>query len=293
VDQSRRHFLKHTLAATAACGLARIDAAPAAPLTEALIDTHVYLGHWPHQTLSSEIPATLIDQLRKSGVAQAWIGNFNGLFHKDAARVNERLATTCAKLGDGLLIPFGTVNPTLPDWEDDIRRCHESFHMPGIRLHPNYHGYKLDDPRFSRLLELASARGLIVQLVAWLEDERHFLLSPATMQVDLAPLAGKAAAFPSLKLLVAGGNWANDGETMRGLLRQKQTYFDFSRARGSSDIRRLVELATADRVVFGSGMPLHDTVVNAAKLRELNLNDSDSKAVTTKNAGGLLAKSQH
>jgi predicted TIM-barrel fold metal-dependent hydrolase len=288
MKRGRRDFLKLSLTSLTACGVARSMAATNKSARCSITDTHVYVGHWPHQTLSGEASTKLIDQLSQSGVAQAWTGNFDGLFHKDVAAVNERLANTCAKLGDGMLIPFGTVNPTLPDWEDDIRRCHESFHMPGIRLHPNYHGYKLDDPRFSRVLELATARGLIVQLVAWLESQKHFLLSPSATQVGLKPLADKAA-LPKLKMLVIGSDWRSDAETIRRLSQQKQIYFDCTRAQSSADIRRLVEMATSARVVFGSGTPLHDIEASVARLREAKLSDNDWKSVALKSAGRLLA----
>jgi predicted TIM-barrel fold metal-dependent hydrolase len=288
MKRDRRDFLKLSLASAVAGGLAR--PATANPKPGSITDTHVYLGHWPHQTLTSEDPAKLVGQLRKSGVTQAWTGSFDGLFHKDVAAVNNRLAATCAKLGEGLFIPFGTVNPTLPDWEEDIRRCHESFHMTGIRLHPTYHGYKLDDPRFSRILELATPRGMIVQLVSWMEDERHFLLSPSTMSVDLKPLADKTAAFPNVKFLVSGSNPTENAETGRRLAQQKQIYFDCARAHTSSDIRRFVDATTSDRLVFGSGAPLHDVEASTTRLQEANLSDNDRKSVAWKNAGRLLTK---
>lgn len=286
----RRLFLKHTVAVTAACGFARPLTASATPTRNSITDTHIYLGHWPHQTLTSDNPTKLVAQLRESGVSQAWTGNFDGLFHKDVAAVNDRLAASCAQLGDGMLIPFGTINPNLPDWEDDIRRCHESFHMPGVRLHPNYHGYRLDDPRFSRILELTAARGLIVQIVAWVEDERHFLLSPLTTNVDLKPLADKAAAFPTAKILVSGSDSSKDAETLGRLSRHKQLYFDCTRAKDSLDIRRLVGAATVDQVVFGSGASLHDLGLSVARLQAAKLSDSDWKLVTSKNAIRLQAQ---
>src|SRR3954451_10424801 len=124
---SRRRFLNRTFGTAAACGLARLAKSnDKASTTESITDTHVYVGHWPHRQLSSDAPLKLVAELRRAGVTQAWTGSVDGLFHKDIASVNQRLAEACTRFGDGMLIPFGTINPTLPDWEDDVRRCHET-----------------------------------------------------------------------------------------------------------------------------------------------------------------------
>src|SRR5580704_8191942 len=79
--------------------------------------------------------------LRKQGVTQAWAGSFDSLLHKNTAGLNTWLAAQCGQHGPNFLMPFGSVNPKLPDWEEDLRRCHEKFRLPGIRVHPNYRDY--------------------------------------------------------------------------------------------------------------------------------------------------------
>src|SRR5690606_19857235 len=97
---------------------------------------------------------SLTSKLRSHQIHQAWAGSFEALFHKDIDGVNKRLAEECRTSGKGMLLPFGTVNLAWPDWEEDLRRCHEVYGMAGIKIYPSYQTFDLSHPDFPRFIQL-------------------------------------------------------------------------------------------------------------------------------------------
>ena len=244
-----------------------------------IVDVNVSLSRWPFRRLAGDELPALIDKLRVCGVTQAWVGSFDGLFHKDIGGVNARLADACRESPADLLLPFGTVNPTLPDWREDLRRCHEDYRMPGIRLHPNYHGYRLDDPVCGELLTLAAQRGLIVQLAVRVEDVRiqHPLMR--VPDVDTKPLPDLVAARPDLRLVLLNALQVLSGDTQTALVRAGQVYFEIATLEGVGGISSLLTRVPIDRLLFGSHFPFFILESALLKLQESELTPTQMASV--------------
>lgn len=288
---NRRAFLRIAVAAAGAAAFAS-DARGAIKPTASpgsLIDVNVNLSRWPLRRLRFDDTAALAATLRSHGVTQAWAGSFDGLLHKDIASANARLADECRRHGRGLLVPFGSINPMLPDWEEDLRRCAEVHHMPGIRLHPNYHDYRLSDPVCARLLKLAAERGLIVQIAVVMEDERmmHSLLRAEP--VDTAPLAVLVRQTPGLRLVLLNALGKLWGRPLLEILAAGEVYVEISMLEGVGGMGNLLKEAPATRVLFGSHAPLFYFESALLKLKESPLSDAQAKAIRSGNARKLIA----
>jgi hypothetical protein len=287
----RRDFLKVAAAAAGVASLGSANTAQAADTAPSgLIDTNVYLSRWPLRRLPLDETGALVAKLRANGVTQAWAGSFDSLLHRDIATVNDRLADECRRHGKGLLVPFGSVNPKLPDWEDDLRRCAEEHRMPGVRLHPNYHGYKLDDPDFAKLLRLAAERGLLVQLVLIMEDRRmmHSLLQ--VEPPDVKPLAGIVKKTPGLRLALLNSMNVLRGQPLLNLLQAGEVCVEIAMLEGVGGVAGLLEKAPLNRVMFGSHAPLFYFESALLKLKESPLTEEQLRAIRCDNARRLLAK---
>ena len=253
-----------------------------------IVDVNVHLSRWPFRRLPCDELPRLIEKLQASGVAQAWAGSFDGIFHKDVAGANSRLAADCRKAPPGMLLPFGTVNPMQPDWRDDVRRCAEEHRMPGIRLYPGYHGYGLDAPVLAELFTLAEERGLIVQLVVRMEDIRMQHPLMPVPDVDVAPLPKLVAEHPELRLVILDALKTVAGKTLDTAVAAGQVYVEISMLEGVEGISNLLRQIPVDRVLFGSHLPLFLVESALLKLEESELSTEQVDAITHKNAERLI-----
>jgi predicted TIM-barrel fold metal-dependent hydrolase len=296
----RREFLRTTVltAATAVAGRAAAPVAPAAAEVEvALIDTNVHLFTWPFRRLKYDRTAALAAKLRRHGVTQAWAGSFEGLLGKDLAGVNERLAEECRREGGGFFVPIGSVNPMWPDWAEDLRRCHEGHRMRAIRLHPGYQGYSLDHPEFARLLEQATARGLLVQIALELEDPRvhhpsfRFTPTPAT------PLVSLLKKIPAARVQLLGSwQWMRIAQS-RALQELPNVLHDVANLEAVGAVGRVIEgthwslvgQVPVERILFGSHAPYFPVEAALFRMFESPLTRPQMVAIMATNARRALA----
>ena len=277
-----------------------------------IVDVNINLSRWPCRRLPHDETASLVENLRSHGVVEAWAGSFDGLLHKDLAAVNERLAHECRTHTGIRLIPFGSVNPLLPDWEEDLRRCVEQHHMPGIRVHPNYHGYKPDHPAFARLLKLAAERRLLVALAVIMEDERvmHPLLRVPSVNLD--PLPALVTQTPGLRLILLNalsgfsspsrsplppggkgqGEGNSRGETLVTLVRSSEVYVEIAMLERVGGVANLLNEVPLERILFGSYAPFFYFESALLKLKESALSAEQLKALQEDNARRLIASRQ-
>jgi predicted TIM-barrel fold metal-dependent hydrolase len=161
--------------------------------------------------------------------------------------------------------------------------------MAGIRLHPNYHGYSLDDPAFAELLGEASRQGLIVQVALKMEDERtlHPLIKslPTT---DAAPLGTLLTREPRAKVVLLNALGDVRTEPLKRLIASGRLWVDIAMMEGAAGLERLVAQIGVERILFGSFAPFFYAEAAHLKLKESALTPEQLGAIREGNARQLV-----
>ena len=304
---SRRSFVKESLGplalplaasvANRAAGSAEQTAGSAAAGPD-IVDTNIHLFDWPFRKLKYTRTEALVAKLRKHRITQAWAGSFEAVLNKQLDGVNRRLAEECRSSGGGMLAPIGSVNPAWPDWDEDLRRCHEQYRMPGVRLYPAYHGYTLDQPEFTRLIGEAAKRGMLVQIVLRMEDERVHHVAIDVPLVNTAPLVDVLKKVPEAKVQLINSAGPLLGNNASALARETQVTFDIAATEGNGGVGKLLEgknysyrgAIPVERLLFGSHAPYFPCESALMKLFESPLSLEQLEKLMNGNARHVLQK---
>lgn len=224
-----------------------------------IVDSNVSLFQWPFRRLPLDETKKLVEKMRALGIDSAMAGSFEGIFQRDLSAVNSRLAEECSRFPE--LQPVGSVNPVAQDWKRDFSECVEKHQMPGVRLHPGYHGYSLEEPAFADLLRMAADAGVVVQIAVAMEDVRTQNEMARVPDLDLSkmPEVGECR----VQLL----NWRPRGEVPPGVC------VDTARIDGTNGIARLLKTVPAERIMFGTHAPF--LIPEAALIRAVHENQLD------------------
>jgi predicted TIM-barrel fold metal-dependent hydrolase len=279
----RRDVLNLSVSAAATAVLATANDHPneSQPLNIPIVDTNVSLFQWPFRRLPLDNTDALVDKLRTLGTTACWAGSFEGVLHRDVGEVNRRLAEECRRHRE--VVPFGTVNPSLPGWEEDLRQCIDQHRMSGIRLHPNYHGYGLNDAAFLQLLATATAASLLVQVAVAMEDSRtqHPMLH--VPDVDLAPLPEAIRRVRGARVQIL--NHRLRPPQLKKFAGLPGLFFDTARVDGTDGIPNMVQQLPTGRVLFGTHAPFLIPEAALIRVHESDrLDDKALRAVLSENA---------
>lgn len=160
-------------------------------------------------------------------------------------------------------IPFGTIHPYYDDWETQLNRL-KAQGIKGLKLHPDFQGFFLDDPKLLPIIEAAQKDFIMLLHIG---DN----LPPKDNPSCPYKLAALAKNFPEARFVAAhmGGykHWKDALDVLIG----KNVYIDTSSTLDYIDdatLKAIMKKQPHDKILFGSDYPLYSPDKEIIKLKK-------------------------
>jgi len=183
------------------------------------------------------------------------------------------------------IIPFPSIHPDYRDFREEIARI-KDLGMKGIKMHPQYQGFNVDEDRVMPIYEAIVANDLILTIHAGFDIS--FPTDPSASPDKTARVIER---FPELKLIACHfGGWRQWDE-VRGYLLGKNLYFETSYTIGDLPEEKIVELINLHgehKIVFGTDSPWKDQATSIEEIKSLPISDEAKEKILHRNAERLL-----
>lgn len=188
----------------------------------------------------------------------------------------------------GSIVSFGSVHPRDPEALSELERIRD-IGLKGIKLHPDYQEFFVDDESVYPIYEKIEELGLPLLFHAGKDP-----YSPHVVHGKPQAIAKIAKEFPRLIIIAAhlGGSKVYE-EALEYIYMQDipNLYIDTSMSHiyaDPADIRMAIRMMGADKVLYASDMPWSNGRKAADMLMQLGLKDEELEKIFYKNALRLL-----
>ncbi len=188
---------------------------------------------------------------------------------------------------DPRLYALGSLNPDSDNISDEARRLRDSG-IRGIKIHPDYMGWELDNEKFDAVYGAAVENELFV-----VTHSGWDFISPDHIHCTPEMIVRVLDKFPSLTLVAAHmGAYRMWDEVERLLLGRKNLYIETSLAPkdglDKTRFARMLNSHDSDKILFGSDFPWCNSGRAFEYVNSLNITSKLKDKLFSKNALSLL-----
>jgi hypothetical protein len=197
----------------------------------------------------------------------------------------EKINTWSAEINQNGIIAFGSIHPDFEGYREELARI-KSLGLKGIKLHPDYQLFNVDEERVFPIYELAVKLGLIVVFHAGVD-----VGLPPPYHCNPERLLKVIEAFPEGRFVAAHMGSFSYWDDVEKYLVGQNIYFDTSYCLGCIDhqqARRIIKNHDFRKVLFATDSPWTDQQEEILKLRKLGLGTDIEEAILGKNALNIL-----
>ncbi len=224
--------------------------------------------------------AGLIRRMDETGVSHSVMLNI-ATKPKQQTRIND----WAKEISSDRITAFGSVHPDAPDVFDELERIKE-LGLKGVKLHPEYQNFEVDEPRMLPIYKKIASLGLITVFHA---GQDIGFMPPAKASPE--KLVRALPAFDGAPVVAAhfGGYimWDDVLDQLCGLPIYFDTSFCFARIQLPL-AQAIIEKHTPEKILFGTDLPWSDAAAERRLIDSFDLSASDKEKIFFRNAARLL-----
>lgn len=183
------------------------------------------------------------------------------------------------------IIPFASVHPTTPDIAGWTRRFADAG-LRGIKMHPMYQEFAIDEDRLDPLYAAVAEAGLLLEMHCGYD-----IAFPGDTRADVDRIVRVLLRHPSLKLICTHlGAW-QQWDAVKDQLIGRDAWLETSMSMSLLGTKATAELIRAHdpgKMMFGTDWPWTDQTDQINVLRMLGLPQEQTEAILGGNAARLL-----